>query len=269
MKVEDFWNEYPGRAIVLETIESQITVQLLQSDFRGPIKVIDSFIWLFSDDLQQTATNATTADLTFLFYSEAFKRIRSGFVLATKGYFVDCNALLRSVFELNKAINAIQHGILTAEYYLSEIRAPSFRNLPQKDQEEAINDHIRKVDNMISGFDDQGIPPQLKESLRIFKSNLHVSVHKSLAGIALNINEFRAGTGGNLFAPFGDMELFGLSVNNVSYLILMYLRNFLRSPFCSPTNRQRLADMATFIEGLYATMQGYYKDVLDYILLKY
>ena len=49
----------------------------------------------------------------------------------------------------------------------------------------------------------------------------------------------------------------------------MFLRNFLKSAFVNNTNKNKLQDMAQFIEKLYSTMTGYHKDILDYILSKY
>ena len=95
--------------------------------------------------------------------------MRSATVLALKGYFTDANSILRSVFELNKAINAIQNEIIEVGEYFSAKRNDSFKDLPDKEKYKLINDHIHNIDNKINNFDYKDIPGKLKNSLRIFK----------------------------------------------------------------------------------------------------
>jgi len=269
MDMRDFPRLFPEEAAVLETIESQVHTALANSKFGPSIKLIDSFIFLFSDDIRNSLSVPSNKDTIIVLYSEAFKRIRSSYLLALRGYFVDCVALLRSVFELNKAINAIQNGIMSVEEYLSGNRDANFRTLSKKAQDDAVQAHIRQVDNKINAFDDQNLPDSIRENLRLFKSNMHISVHKALGNIALNIGNFRAGTGGALFGPTTDLEIFGLAVNYFSFMILIYLRNVLRSQFINNANKQKLNDVADFIARTNKAEKGYNADIIEYIELKY
>ena len=269
MMMQDLLDAFPQDAKALEIIEMQIHDTLLDSDMQMSIKLVDAVIFLFTDDLQNTLCNATTDDLIILLLSEAFKRIRASFILSLKGYFIDSSALLRSVYELNKAINAIQNGALTAAYYLSDRREPEFLTLPKKKRLEEIKNHTDKVDKIINDYDNAGLSPSIRDSLRIFKSNFNMDVHKAMGSIALNFHEFRAGQDANLFRPFSDLSLFGLCVNNFSLLILMFIRNVLRSPHVNPINRQKLLDVSKLIEDVYSNSEGYTKDILNYILAKF
>jgi len=269
MNIADFNVMFPKQAQVLDDIETSISVALLKSIYKPSIKIVDSFIYLFSDDVQNTLTNATSDDVILVLYSEAFKRIRSSFLLSLRGYFIDCSALLRSVYELNKAINAIQNGVLTVDYYLSEKRNKTFLDLSKKEQYDAMQAHIRDVDNAVNTYDDQRLPDAIRDSLRLFKSNMHIAVHKALGSIALNLKEFKAGIGGDLFIPFTDLELFGICINNFSFLILMYLKNIIRTSFVNPTNRKKLIDIIEFITRVNKEEKGYHSDIIEYIVIKY
>lgn len=110
MNIQDFYLIFPNNAVVLDSIESSIHNALQSSKYSHSIKLIDSFIYLFSDDLKNTSYNINTNDLVIVLYSEAFKRIRTSYLLSLRGYFIDCAALLRSVYELNKAIRVGKRG---------------------------------------------------------------------------------------------------------------------------------------------------------------
>ena len=74
----------------------------------------------------------------------------------------------------------------------------------------------------------------------------------------------------DLFRPHSNMILFGSFINNISFLIAMYLKNILNSNFLSGINDSKITEIVTFIEELYKSMdEKYYKDIIEYIILKY
>ena len=270
MKIEDFYNDYPNQARILNNIETQIEISLAKSKYKGFLKLLDSFIYIFTDDLQKTLKQVTKEDSIIILYSEAFKRIRYSSLLAIKGYFTDATALLRSVFELNKAINAIQNKIISISEYFSAKRDESFKELSHKKKLKLINEHIKATDNKINNFDDKDVPEDLKDSLRTFKSNMHISVHKSMANIALYVGEFLNKGTGDLFRPHSNMEIFETYLNDVSFMILMFLKNLENSTYLFNENESKIADMINFIETSYLeTELAYFCDIVNYIKLKY
>ena len=269
MELKDFNALFPNSSEVLQSLEKSIEMNLLSGKYRGSLKILDSFIYLFSDDVTNTIKRDVVVSHLIL-YSESFKRIRSSSILALKGYYIDGNSLLRSVFELGKAINSIQKGKITFQNYLSEERDESFKTLSDKEKHKLVNDHIRDVDNIINNYDDEGVPERIKDSLRIFKSNFHISVHKSLGNIALNIHDYVENKKGDLFRPTSNIEIFELYMNNASFLILIFLKNMLESDMIIDSKKDIITNFINFIQDSYSSMETkYHKDIIEYIKLKY
>lgn len=270
MKIDDLKKIFPKNAQIIDKYESKIN-ELITTipEYNGFNKLLNSFIFLFSDDLVQTL-NFSNLDLRILLYSEAFKRIRSSSLLAYRGYYMDANSMLRSVFELNKGINAIQNNVINAKEYLGKSRDDEFKNLSDKEKYEKINEHSRSINNKINNFDDKNVPNELKDSIRNFKLIMHISVHKSLANIVLNYTDYISEGKGNLFHPDNNIEIFELYLNNVSLVILMFLKNITKSGLLLEGNKQKIKDLVQFLEDAYSSMsEKYYSDVAKYIRIKY
>ncbi|MCX5868365.1 MAG: hypothetical protein NT009_12980 [Proteobacteria bacterium] len=266
MKINDLKALFPQKAELIIKYENKIEHLITQQPvYPGFIKIFNLFIFLFSDDTNNTLIGIDNMDMRILLYSEAFKRIRSSSIIATKGYYVDALSILRSVFELNKGLNAIQNGVIKVQDYFGKMRNSSFRNLPDKEKEKLINEHVKDIDNKINNYDDRNIPSDLKDSLRAFKSIMHISVHKSFGNLVLNINKRD-----NLFLPDNRVLLFDLFVNNASFQMLMFLKNMIKSGFLLENNKEKIVSLAEFIEHAYLDMnEKYHSDIAKYIKRKY
>lgn len=271
MTINDLNAYFPHDPELLQHFEAEIAQSITQKpEYRGFIKLLSSLIFLFSDDINNSLDNQKKIDQRILLYSEAYKRIKSSSILAFKGYYVDALSILRSVFELNKGINAVQNCIIPIQDYFGKKRDNSFQTLSDKEKEKLINEHIRDIDNKINNFDDKDVPADIKDSLHTFKLNMHISVHKSFGTLVLNYNDFITKGKGNLFRPHTDITIFELFVNNVSFMMLMFLKNLIKSHFLSTTNYQKIVDLAEFLERSYLEMpEQYHSDVAKYIKLKY
>lgn len=269
ININYFYKEFPNGSHLLSELENNNMHILERSKYKHFIKMLDSFIFLFSDDESNTVNNVTHETIILL-YSEGFKRIRSSSLLAIKGYYIDSNALLRSVFELNKAINAIQKGIISIDEYFSAERDESFKSLSDKEKLNLVNKHIRNVDSIINNYDDKDVPPHLKDSLSSFKAGFHFSVHKSLENIALYLKDFLSKKDVDLFKPHSNFLYYESYINNVSFLILIYLKNFVKSKIVSLNNISKINNIIDFIENAYISMdEQYHKDIIDYIKIKF
>ncbi len=99
---------------------------------------------------------------------------------------------------------------------------------------------------------------------------MHISVHKSFGNLVLNYNDFISKGKGTLFRPHSDIQIFELFVNNASFMILMFLKNLIKSGFFSKTNQNKIVDLAEFLEQSYLAMpEKYHSNIAKYIKLKY
>lgn len=270
MNINDIKKYFPNDSAVLESIENEIELSILNNvKYKGFLKIHDSFVYLFSDDVNSTINFNGTTDPMLLLYSEAAKRIRSSSILAKKGYYVDSVSLLRSVYELNKGINAIQNQIINSTKYFGRNRGNDFDSLDDREKERLVNEHIRDIDNLVNNFDDRDIQENLRPSLRTFKRIFHLSVHKSFGNLVLNYKKFISKDGGNLFQPHTDTEIFELYLNSCSFMILMYLKNIKKSGWLSDVNKDKIYWLIDFIEYAYSSMDGYHNDIINYIKMKY
>jgi len=269
MKINDLNNLFPNDPIKLQSDELLIKNSIkTHPKYTGFIKILNSFFYLFSDDINKSI-DINGNDLRILLYSEAFKRIRSSYLLAISGYYIDANSILRSVFELNKGINAIQNGIIEVKEYFS-CNQDNFQQLSDREKNDAIKNHTRRIDNLINNFDDKDIPNELKDSLRKFKTNMHNSVHKSFNNLVLNHKKFYKQKEDILFCPDKEIEFFELYLNNVSFMILMFLKNLINSDLLLNENKSKVSDFSNFIQNAYLNMPGdYHSQIVKYIKLKF
>lgn len=270
MNIKEIDKLFPNQSSILGSIENKIEISIINDyKYMGFLKIHDSFVYLFSDEVNSTIEFSNVKDPIVLLYSEAAKRIRSSSILAKKGYFVDAVSLLRSVYELNKGINAIHNSIISSTQYLGKNRGHDFDILDEREKEKLVNEHIREIDNYVNNYDDINIPENLRPSLRNFKSIFHISVHKSLGNVALNYEDYISKDGGNLFQPHTNTEIFELYLNACSFVILMYLKNIKKSGLLSSTNMDKINWIIDFTEQAYSSMNGYHKDIVDYVKLKF
>jgi len=210
------------------------------------------------------------SDHISLLYGESLKRMRSSSILASKGYFSDSLALIRSIFELMKAINAIQSGLIDSESYVA-----GFLNTEEKLSENDIKkrylNHNKEMDRLCNEFDNKDIPDDLKFDLRIFKDHMHQSVHKSQFNLYWNLIDFHKKGKSDPFKLTEPIELYELSFNYFAFTMLMYMRNLLNSGFV-----RRELDVDLFKERIaqleysYSNMESsLHKSLIKYIQLKF
>lgn len=209
-------------------------------------------------------------DQISLLYGEALKRIRSSNVIANKGYFSDGISILRSVFELMKAINAIQNGIIEKEEYFIGFLNHDEDN-ENIDYMESLEEHCKKMDSICNTFDDKQIPKDIKKSLKIFKSLMHRSIHKSQFNLYWELIEFRKN--GNQSKPFDinmPKNLYELYFNIFAFILLMYLRNMVNSKYLDDIDKILFYQRIDELENSYLKMgKEYFNDIIKYIKIKY
>lgn len=270
MIINDLSVLFPENCSLLQSIESELESTITRNpNYKGFIKLLDSFFFLFSDDIKNSLAPQVRRDPLILLYSEAYKRIRSSSILALKGYYIDSVCILRSVYELNKGINAIQNSIISSSEYFFKERDSTFADLPDRKKEKLIEEHSKNIDYKINKFDNKDIPEQLKCSLRDFRQFMHYSVHKAKLNLILNFYPYIREGKGNLFRPHNNIEIYIKYMDFVSYMILIYLHNILNSNFLSSTNYSKIIKLAEFIESAYEDNGNYHADIVDYIVFKY
>lgn len=163
MNINDLNVVFPKNSQVLLRHEEIIELSIRQDkNYRGFLKLLDSFLFLFSDDVKSSFALQLDRDPLILLYSEAFKRIRSSSIIALKGYYIDAVCILRSVYELNKGINAIQNSVISSSEYFGKERDSEFLNLPDSKKEQLIEKHSRNIDNKVNEYDSKDLPSDIR-----------------------------------------------------------------------------------------------------------
>lgn len=235
-------------------------------------KVLDSFLYLFTDDINNTLSKLKLDNNGIvLLYSEIIKRFRSSYILAKKGYVFESLSLLRSVYELNIGINAIHNGVLSFIDYLGSKHSDEFNSLSDKEKFEAINKPRIKKDKKIKKFHYANIPDKLKFPIKTFEFNLHLSVHKSFSGLIINVYEiFFKKTQRRLFYPDIDKKYYGLFLNYAGFMIFITLKNFMKENFINDNNLNKIKYLIHNIEYAFENSDDkFHKDMISYAKLKF
>lgn len=235
-------------------------------------KVLDSFLYLFTDDINNTLSNLNLEkEGIVLLYSEIIKRFRSSYILAKKGYVFGSLSLLRSVYELNIGINAIHNGVLSFIDYLGSKHPDEFNSLSDEEKFEAINKLRIKKDKKIKKFHYANIPDNLKFPIKNFESNLHLSVHKSFSSLIINVYEiFFEKTQRRLFYPDIDKKYYGAFLNYASFMVLITLKNLMKENFINNNNINKIKYLIHNIEYAFETSDDkFHNDMISYAKLKF
>lgn len=254
----------------LKTEEQKCLNALSSSQFGKIIKLFDCFTALFSDDINNHCNRLTNNDIKILFFHECFKRLHLAIEMNKRGYFIESIGLLRTAFELNKTINAMNKGIITPIEFFGQARGPEFAALSEDEKQSIIEQYQKSIMSKVDTFDDQAVPDTIKPNLRIFKKNMHNSVHRAFNNLITEVSEFNNGTFSHLFAPDTKVSNYESSVNYLSFLILMFLRNWRNSEFFKDDGQNTIQDIIEFIENSYSSMgKQVHSDVINYIQTKY
>lgn len=203
-----------------------------------------------------------------LLYGEALKRMRSSSILARKGYFSDGLSLLRSSFELMKAINLIQNGSVSVAEYLTGFINEKYGD--KVDFMKIADDHAKKMDNISNKYDNKDIPDRLLPSLRIFKDSMHRSTHKSLYNVYINLIEQHKEGRSHPFDVDEPIFLFENYFNSFTFVLIMYLRNIVNSNYLTVIDIILFKERISDLEKSYSLMDKiFHKDMIDYIKIKY
>lgn len=206
-----------------------------------------------------------------ILFGECLQRFRSSQLLATRGYASDGLALLRSVFEIVKSLNAIHNGVISCEeYIIGASYQEGFQELAPDKMQRRIEEHNREVDRKVNRFDAEGLPDAILPSLRVFKSYLHQSVHKSLLNTTLQLAPYLRETKFNPFVAQHPIDTFRIYFNTSALLVCMYMRCLLQKDYLEEIGVGLFPERVTQIEGSYARMnEQYYTDLVSYVRLRF
>ncbi|TGK10126.1 hypothetical protein EHO58_01500 [Leptospira selangorensis] len=268
--LEEIIKKYESKTTFLTQKEQEVSDKFKSSQYRGIFIIFDIFLSAFTDNLTSICKPISKKDVLLLLYSESFKRIRIAIDLSKKGYYTEALASLRTSFELNKILNAIQKDILPELDFFGKDRGDEFKSLTKKEQGKIILSHQKEIDLKINNFDDKDLPPNIRPTLKIFKSNFHVSVHKALSSIALKFSEFTATGQVDLFGPDSASNIVEISINYTSYMILIYLKLWTKSRFYDSSKTNVVTDLENFLQNSYSISgTEFSKDIIEYINIKY
>ena len=251
----------------LET-ENKILEEILNGKYQGTHAiynwVVDALCTtkILSDEFNKSEIS--------ILYSEALFRFRTATLIANRGYYSDGLMILRSVYEIVKAINAIQNGIIDAKSYLTGFTETDER-LTGEELIEKSEAHAKKMDNLVNNFDDKDIPQIHKENLKIFKDFLYKSVHKSSFNIILRTFNFYKNSIKNPFEFLPDPQLYELYFNSFCFIMLMYMRCLLKSKYIRDSlDKYLFKDRIDTLEEDFLNMNSSYQnDIIKYIQIKY
>ena len=248
--------------------EYLISKSIQDSPYQIMGKIFDLFIVLFTDEIEKNSTNVTTANYKILLFGEAFKRIRIAILLAKTGYYFEAVAVLRTAYELNKGINAINKKIVSLERYFGQ-KDEDFLKNTEKDRSKAIEKYTKSISQIVDNYDDKNIPAEIKTSLRTFKSNMHYSVHKSYSGLMFYLEDYLSGNH-EPFLPDDNISNYEMIANDLTFVIVMYLKNWKNSEFYKPNDKNTIERLIQFEEEIYLKMPNkFHHDIMEYIKVKY
>ena len=249
--------------------ENKCHLRLNNSQYNCILKLFDIFTALFTDEIKNHCKEINNTDIKILFFHEGFKRIYLGIDLMKRGYFIESVGMIRTAFELSKTINAMNKGIITPSEFFGEKRCPDFALKTEEEKEKIIEQYQKLIMNKVDNFDDKGVRKSLKQNLRIFKKNMHNSVHRAFNNLIMECDDFVKGNL-SLFCPDTKKLDFEFSINYLSFMILMFLRNWKSSEFFLDDGKYTIQNLIDFIQDSYSRMDSqFHKDIIEYIKFKY
>lgn len=160
-------------------------------------------------------------------------RFRASNVIFLKGYYIDASSLLRAVYENNLTLSAIgNHTISFNELFIDPEKAGPGN--AQSTKRKKLKDHFdvldRKINENIVG-NRSNLSADTIEMLRLFKFQLHNSVHKSNNNLAeISLPWLINGTPPSIF-PEHNERLAANYYNNAIYLAWISVRTLGLLPF--------------------------------------
>ncbi len=173
------------KIFILKKEEDKIKNFLLKN-LKGFFFIMDAF-FDFSIETLQNLTKIKRlkwpkkAPIITVIQVVTFWRFRASYIAFYNGYYIDATSLLRAIYENVLLIAALRLNLIEIDDVFGKLKIEDSKEFSEKEIENLIRKYNRESESKINSYffgKGSGLSSFAKKHLKIFKMNLHNSVHK-------------------------------------------------------------------------------------------